>query len=134
MKRSKYTEEQIAFALKQAELGIPVGEVIRKMGITEQAYCRWKKKYGDLDTSELHRLRQMEEENRKLKQMVADLKSRQAYAPGGAVKKCLKPAREWELVRSLMDAFRITERRACNVMIISRSNHNYQSERDGQAL
>jgi putative transposase len=73
MKRSKYTEEQIAFALKQAELGTPVSEVIRKMGITEQTYYRWKKKYGGLGTSELRRLRQLEEENKRLKQMVADL-------------------------------------------------------------
>jgi putative transposase len=73
MRRSKYTEEQIAFALKQAELGTPVSEVIRKMGITEQTYYRWKKKYGGLGTSELRRLRQLEEENKKLKQMVADL-------------------------------------------------------------
>ena len=73
MKRSKYTEEQIAFALKQAELGTPVNEVIRKMGITEQTYYRWKKKYGGLGISELRRLKQLEEENRKLKQMVADL-------------------------------------------------------------
>jgi len=73
MKRSKFTEEQIAFALKQAELGTPVSEVIRKMGITEQTYYRWKKKYGGLGTSELRRLRQLEEENKRLKQMVADL-------------------------------------------------------------
>ena len=73
MKTSKFTEEQIAFALKQAELGTPVKEVIRKMGITEQTYYRWKKKYGGLGTSELRKLRQLEEENRRLKQMVADL-------------------------------------------------------------
>jgi putative transposase len=73
MKTSKFTEEQIAFALKQAELGTPVKEVIRKMGITEQTYYRWKKKYGGLGTLELRKLRQLEEENRRLKQMVADL-------------------------------------------------------------
>lgn len=73
MKTSKFTEEQIAFALKQAELGTPIKEVIRKMGITEQTYYRWKKKYGGLGTSELRRLRQLEEENKRLKQMVADL-------------------------------------------------------------
>jgi putative transposase len=73
MKRSKYTEEQIAFALKQAELGTPVSEVIRKMGITEQTYYNWKKKYGGLGLSELRRLKQLEEENKRLKQMVADL-------------------------------------------------------------
>jgi putative transposase len=73
IKKKKFTEEQIAFALKQAEMGTPVVEVIRKMGITEQTYYRWKKKYGGLGLSELRRLKQLEEENRKLKQMVADL-------------------------------------------------------------
>ena len=72
MKR-KFTEEQIAFALKQAETGTPVVEVIRKMGISEQTYYRWKRKYGGLGLSEVRRLKQLEEENRKLKQMVADL-------------------------------------------------------------
>jgi len=71
--KKKFTEEQIAFALKQAEHGTPVIEVIRKMGITEQTYYRWKKKYGGLGMNELRRLKQLEEENRKLKQMVADL-------------------------------------------------------------
>jgi putative transposase len=73
MRRTKFTEEQIAFALKQAETGTPVMEVIRKMGITEQTFYRWKKKYGGLGSSELRRLKQLEEENRKLKQMVAEL-------------------------------------------------------------
>ena len=59
--------------MKQAEHGTPVVEVIRKMGISEQTFYRWKKKYGGLDMSELRRLKQLEEENRKLKQMVADL-------------------------------------------------------------
>jgi putative transposase len=73
MKRSKFTEEQIAFALKQAETGVSVAEVTRKMGITEQTFYRWKRKYGGLGPSELKRLKQLEEENRRLKQMVADL-------------------------------------------------------------
>ena len=73
MRKSKYTEGQIAFALKQAETGTSVAEVTRKMGITEQTFYRWKKKYGGLGATELRRLRQLEEENRKLKQMVADL-------------------------------------------------------------
>ncbi len=73
MKRSKFTEEQIAFALRQAETGTPVAEVIRKMGISEQTFYRWKRKFGGLGVSELRRLRQLEEENRRLKQMVADL-------------------------------------------------------------
>jgi putative transposase len=73
MKKSKFTEEQIAFALRQAETGTPVKEVIRKMGITEQTFYNWKKKYGGLGVSELRRLKQLEEENRELKKLVADL-------------------------------------------------------------
>lgn len=73
MKKTKYTEEQIAFALRQAESGTSVAEVCRKMGICEATYFNWKKKYGGLGVSELRRLRQLDEENRKLKQLVADL-------------------------------------------------------------
>ena len=71
--KSKYTDEQIAFALKQAETGTPVAEVIRRMGISEQTFYRWKKVYGGLGVGELRRLKLLEEENRKLKQLVADL-------------------------------------------------------------
>lgn len=73
MKGSKFTEEQIAFALKQAESGITVAEVCRKMGVSENTLYNWKKKFSGLGVSELRRLRQLEEENRKLKQLVADL-------------------------------------------------------------
>lgn len=71
--KKKFTEEQIAFALKQAEHGTPVAEVIRKIGITEHTYYCWKKKYGGLGMGELRRLKQLEEGNRKLRQVVADL-------------------------------------------------------------
>jgi putative transposase len=73
VKKSKYTEQQIAFALKQAELGTPVEEVCRKMGISDATFYNWKKKYGGLGPSELRRLKQLEEENVKLKRLVADL-------------------------------------------------------------
>ena len=73
MRSSKFTEEQIAFALKQAETGTSVKEVIRKMGITEQTFYRWKKKFAGMGVAEVRRLKILEEENRKLKQLVADL-------------------------------------------------------------
>ncbi len=73
MKKTRYTEEQIAFALKQAELGTPVEEVCRKLGVTQQTFYRWKKKYEGMLPSDMKRLKQLEEENRKLKQLVADL-------------------------------------------------------------
>lgn len=73
MKKTRYTEEQIAFALKQAETGICVGEVCRKMGISEATFYNWKKKFGGMGVTELRRLRQLEEENQCLKRLVADL-------------------------------------------------------------
>ncbi len=73
MKRSCYTEEQTAFALKQAELGTPVPEVCRKMGVSDATFYNWRKKYGGLGPSELKRLKQLEEENHRLKKLIADL-------------------------------------------------------------
>ena len=63
MKRSKFTEAQIVFALKQTETGTAVAEVCRKLGISEATFYNWKKEYGGLGTAELRRLRQLEEEN-----------------------------------------------------------------------
>ena len=73
MKKSNYTEEQIAFALKQSELGTPVDEVCRKMGISDATFYNWRKKFGGLGPAEVRRLKQLEEENAKLKRLVADL-------------------------------------------------------------
>jgi putative transposase len=73
MKKSQFTPEQITFTLRQAESGTPVPEVCRKMGISDQTFYRWKKKYLGMGIAELRRLRVLEEENRKLKQLVADL-------------------------------------------------------------
>ena len=73
MKKTRYTEEQIAFTLKQAETGTRVEEVCRKMGISEATFYNWKKKFGGMGVTELRRLRQLEEENQRLKRLVADL-------------------------------------------------------------
>jgi putative transposase len=73
MKKSKFTEEQIAFALRQAETGTRVEEVCRHYGISQATFYNWKRKYGGLGISELRRLKQLEAENARLKKMVADL-------------------------------------------------------------
>jgi putative transposase len=73
MPRKRFTEEQIAFDLRQHEGGAHVAEIIRKLGVTEQTFYRWKKKFAGLGVAELRRLRQLEEENKKLKSLVADL-------------------------------------------------------------
>ncbi len=73
MKKTKFSEEKIAYVLRQVEAGKPAVEVCREHGISEQTFYRWKKKYGGMGVAELRRLRQLEEENSKLKQLVADL-------------------------------------------------------------
>lgn len=71
--KKRFTEAQIVFALRQATSGTPVAEITRKMGVSEPTFYRWKKLYAGLGVNEVRRLKQLEEENRKLKQIVADL-------------------------------------------------------------
>ena len=73
MKKSRYTEEQIIGILKQHEAGVKTADLCRELGISDATFYNWKSKYGGLDVSEAQRLRQMEDENRRLKQLVADL-------------------------------------------------------------
>ena len=73
MPKKVFAEEQIVYALRQAESGTPVVEVCRRLGVTEQTFYRWKRRFAGLGVAELRRLRQLEDENRRLKQLVADL-------------------------------------------------------------
>jgi len=73
MRTSKFTVEQITHALRRVEGGVPVAELSRELGITETTFYRWKRKYHGLGTPELRELRQLRDENRRLKQVVADL-------------------------------------------------------------
>lgn len=73
MRRSKFTSEQIAYCLTQAEAGVPIGDLCRKYGISQQTFYRWKARYGSMAPSELRRLKELTEENERLKKLVADL-------------------------------------------------------------
>jgi putative transposase len=73
MKRKRYSDEQIAFALRQADSGTAVEEICRKLGVSEATFYRWKKQFAGMGTVEIRRLKQLEEENTKLKRLVADL-------------------------------------------------------------
>lgn len=73
MRKARFSEEQITYALKQVESGRPVGEICRQVGVSEQSFCRWTRRYEGMGVAEHRHLRQLEEENRKLKKSVADL-------------------------------------------------------------
>lgn len=73
MKRKRISVEQIAAVLKQAEVGVPVAELIRKAGISQQTFYRWKKQYAGLEVDQVRELKQLQEENARLKRLVADL-------------------------------------------------------------
>jgi transposase-like protein len=134
VKRSKFTEDQIAFALKQNELGTSVDEVCRKMGISDATFYVWKKKYSGIGPSELRRLRQLEEESRKLKQIVADLSLDKAMCRRSSQKN-LRPSHRRELVPELMQRFGCSQRNALRVVRMSASSYLYRSvARDASAL
>jgi putative transposase len=73
MKRKRFTDEQIAYALRQAEAGTKVTELCRKLGVSQQTFYSWRRKYAGMGVAELRELRQLRQENRRLKQLVADL-------------------------------------------------------------
>ena len=132
MKKTRHGEEQIAFALKQAETGTPVAEVIRRMGISEQTFYRWKKKFAGLGIAELRRLRQLEEENKKLKSL---------WRISASTRRCSRTSsRERSKARSsegrgeaLQAAYRVSERRTCRALGFPRSSQRYRNVRNGRA-
>ena len=73
MKKKRFSDEQIAHAIQQSRLGVPVAEIVRKYGISQATFYAWKKRYGQLEASEMKRMHQLEDENRRLKSLVADL-------------------------------------------------------------
>ncbi|WP_370551730.1 MULTISPECIES: IS3 family transposase [Chromobacterium] len=134
MKKSKFTEEQIAFALRQAESGTTVAEVCRKMGVSEATFYNWKKKYGGLGVSELRRLKQLEEENARLKRMVADLSLDKQMLQEVIQKKAVRQARKRELANFLIDAYRVSIRRATAVIQLRQASYFYRPHpRDDRA-
>ncbi len=133
MKRSRLTEQQIAFALQQAESGTPVGDVCRKMGISEQTFFRWKKRFGGLMPSEVRRLRQTEGDNARLRRLVADLSPNKEMLQEVIRKKALRPAQPRGSVDFMRVCVQVSNRLAWEVMKATRSTMYYKSRKAEQA-
>jgi putative transposase len=129
MKKSRFSEQQIAFVLGQT-----IAEVCRKAGISEASIYAWRKKYGGLLPSEMKRLKQLEEENQRLKKLVADLSLDKRDAAGRDPPENMKPVRKREMVDDIRRVWQIGIRRACQALPVDRSTYHYRSKRSGQAV
>lgn len=119
MKRSKFSEEQVVYAIRQVEAGSPVGDIRRQLGVSEATFYTWKKKYAEVGVSELRRFRQLEEEYGRLKRLVADLSLDKQMLSEALRKKSLRPARHRELAQWFRETFQVSGMRACHLAQVS---------------
>src|ERR1700720_4105003 len=126
MKRSRFTEEQIIAALREQEAGVATAEVCRKHGVSSATFYKRKAKFGGLEVSEAKRLRALEDENGRLKRMLADTMLDNAALKDLLGKKVVTPAARREAARYLRQAYEMSERRACRVIGTDRTSMRYQ--------
>ncbi len=125
MVRKQYTEEQIIAVLREAEAGAKVSDLCRKYGMSDATYYNWKAKYAGLTVSELKRLKALEEENRRLKQIVAEQALDNRALKELLSNKLLKPEAKRLAVSHVRDSLGLSERRACELAGISVSVYRY---------
>ncbi|MCF2521145.1 IS3 family transposase [Dyadobacter sp. CY351] len=130
MKKTKFTETQIVSILKQQEAGIPTKEICRQNGISEATFYNWKSRYGGMEASDVKRLKDLEEENSRLKKMFADLSLDNQILKEPVRKKGLGSAAKRELTEEIVREHNIAVSRACKIVNLVRSQYYYSSKRD----
>ncbi|XUA18776.1 IS3 family transposase [Citrobacter sp. OP27] len=128
MRKARFTEHQIITVLKSVETGRTVKDVCREAGISEASYYNWKAKYGGMEASDIKKMKDLEDENRRLKQMFADLSLECRALKDVIEKKPLKPAIKRELVGYLTSQFMMSTRQACRTLSLSRTVYFYQPD------
>jgi putative transposase len=131
--KSKFSEEQIAYALREVESGRPPADVCRQLGVSEATFYIWKKKYAHLGVSELRQLRSLEDENGRLKRLVADLSLDKHILDRGPAKTSLRPVQRRELADWVFATFGVSRVRACELAQFSRTAWYCRSTRNDQA-
>jgi putative transposase len=129
MKASRFSDAQKAFILKQGADGMPVADICRKTGISQATYFNWKRKYDGLLPTEMRRLKQLEDENGKLRKGGLRPEPRQGDASGRSAPKALKPVRKRKLVDEMRGEWDVSIRRACRVFLVDTSTYHYKSRR-----
>ncbi|WP_090600240.1 IS3 family transposase [Pelagibacterium luteolum] len=129
MKRNRFSEEQIIGILKEHEAGVPVADLCRKHGVSNASIYKWKAKYGGMDVSEAKRLKSLEDENAKLKKLLADAMLDNSALKDLLGKKVVAPAARRKAVAYLRETFEMSERRACTVLGCCRMTMRYQGSR-----
>ena len=124
MRKARFTEHQIITVLKSVEAGRTVKDVCREAGISEASYYNWKAKFGGMEASDIKKMKDLEDENRRLKQMFADL-SLECRALKDVIEKSLKPAIKRELVNYLAAHYAMSIRHACRTLSLSRTVFRY---------
>ena len=130
MKRKRFSVEQIVAIVKQAEMGMPVAELIRRVGISEQTFYRWKKQFTGLEIDQVRQLRQLQGRKRPPEEAGGRTDAGSGDVTGRAAKKLVKPSRRRPVVLYLCGAYRVSERHACEAVLLPRTTHRYQSIRD----
>ncbi|WP_404470947.1 IS3 family transposase [Bradyrhizobium ottawaense] len=133
MKRARFTEEQIIAVLKEHEAGAKTADLARRHGISEATIYNWKAKFGGMDVSEAKRLRALEEENGKLKQLLAEQMLDAAALRELLFKKMVGPAAKRAAVAHLQAVMSLSERRACSIVGADRKMVRYRSSRPPDA-
>ena len=115
MKKKQFSIEQIVAVLKQTELGMPVADLIRQVGIAEQTFYRWKKQYAGMQSDQVRELKQLQEENGRLKKLVAELSLDKAVLQDVASKKVARPALKREVVAYIVSHYDLNMQRGLQV-------------------
>ncbi|TQF67866.1 IS3 family transposase [Pseudoalteromonas luteoviolacea] len=129
MRKSKFTETQIVGMIKEAESGVPVPEICRKHGVGQSTFYKWRSKYGGMEASDVKRLKELEDENRKLKDMFATLSLKHSMLEEIIFKKAVKTSRRRAWVAHLRARFEVSVAFACDVAGLSRSVYYYKCNR-----
>ncbi|EHI7576299.1 IS3 family transposase [Salmonella enterica] len=128
MRKTRFTEHQIIAVIKSVEAGRTVKDVCRETGISEATYYNWKSRYGGMEASDIKKIKDLEDENRRLKQMFADLSLENRALKDVIEKKPLKPAFKRELVTHLISTFGLSIRQACRSLNLSRTVYHYRPD------